>query len=183
MKCILVSHLSRCPRNHKVSDRQAGSKARPSDAKAKRKEKKPKQHSTNTDEVEPSNGEAASNKIGQSEEDLKARILELELENAKLRTAAVQPVAEKASGAINGATCGHAAQTQSTAEGVENEEILDMSAWEGYGLDPLVVKALAAKRFTSPTPIQHECLPAAVLGGSEIIGAAQTVRFWLLHKD
>ena len=51
-----------------------------------------------------------------------------------------------------------------------------MSAWEDYGLDDLVIESLAKQRFAHPTPIQHECLPAAVLGNADIVGAAQTVR-------
>lgn len=55
------------------------------------------------------------------------------------------------------------------------EEQPDMSAWDDYGLNALVVTSLARLGFTSPTDIQHECLPAAILGSSDIIAAAQTV--------
>ena len=51
----------------------------------------------------------------------------------------------------------------------------DMSAWDDYGLDDLVVASLARLGFTSPTDIQHESLPAAILGNSDVIAAAQTV--------
>jgi hypothetical protein len=53
----------------------------------------------------------------------------------------------------------------------------DMSAWDEYGLDVMVIKCLAKLGFTSPTDIQHECLPAAILGNSDIVAAAQTVRY------
>jgi hypothetical protein len=54
---------------------------------------------------------------------------------------------------------------------------IDMVAWDDYGLDSFVIDSLARMGFTSPTPIQHECLPAAILGNADIVGAAQTVRF------
>lgn len=53
----------------------------------------------------------------------------------------------------------------------------DMSAWDDYGLDALVVSSLARLGFSSPTDIQHECLPAAILGNADVIAAAQTVRY------
>jgi ATP-dependent RNA helicase DDX24/MAK5 len=51
-----------------------------------------------------------------------------------------------------------------------------VSAWEGYGLGAGVVGALGALGFEQPTPIQAECLPAAIRDRRDIIGAAQTVR-------
>ena len=52
----------------------------------------------------------------------------------------------------------------------------DMAAWAGHGLYPPLVGALAAQGFTTPTAVQEACLPAAVHGRRDIIGAAQTVR-------
>ena len=53
---------------------------------------------------------------------------------------------------------------------------MDVSAWEGYGLGPRVLRALASIGFEQPTPIQAECLPPAIRDRRDIIGAAQTVR-------
>ena len=52
----------------------------------------------------------------------------------------------------------------------------DMAAWAGHGLHPPLLAALAAQGFTTPTPVQEACLPAAIHGRRDIIGAAQTVR-------
>ena len=52
---------------------------------------------------------------------------------------------------------------------------VDMSAWDDYGLDESIINALALQGFTAPTAIQHECMPAAIQGNADIIGAAQTV--------
>ena len=67
-------------------------------------------------------------------------------------------------------------EPQSTLAASEHAQ-LDMSAWDDYGLDALVVSSLARLGFTSPTDIQHECLPAAILGNADVIAAAQTVRY------
>ncbi len=53
---------------------------------------------------------------------------------------------------------------------------VDMAAWAGHGLHPPLLGALAAQGFTTPTAVQEACLPAAVHGRRDIIGAAQTVR-------
>ena len=52
----------------------------------------------------------------------------------------------------------------------------DMAAWAGHGLYPPLLGALATQGFTTPTAVQEACLPAAVHGRRDIIGAAQTVR-------
>lgn len=54
-----------------------------------------------------------------------------------------------------------------------------MSNWIEFNLDPALIKALAAKGFTSPTPIQKQALPYAIRDYRDIIGAAQTVRFYI----
>jgi len=48
------------------------------------------------------------------------------------------------------------------------------SAWDEFGLDAQLLAGLAAQGFTEPTPIQRECLPAAVRDRRDVIGAAQT---------
>lgn len=49
-----------------------------------------------------------------------------------------------------------------------------MAAWGGHGLYPPLLAALARQGFTTPTPIQEACLPPAIHGRRDIIGAAQT---------
>ena len=50
-----------------------------------------------------------------------------------------------------------------------------MLAWQGLGLGPGVVAAIAGLGFQEPTPIQRECLLPAIRDRRDIIGAAQTV--------
>lgn len=52
----------------------------------------------------------------------------------------------------------------------------DIVAWKPYNLDPLIEEALSGMQFSAPTPIQQECLPAAIRDRRDMIGAAQTVR-------
>ena len=59
---------------------------------------------------------------------------------------------------------------------LESLAAADMGAWAGHGLYTPLLAALAAQGFTTPTPVQEACLPAAVHGRRDIIGAAQTVR-------
>lgn len=50
----------------------------------------------------------------------------------------------------------------------------DMDEWVGLGVPNEILKALAENNFLSPTPIQRECLPQAILYRQDIIGAAET---------
>ena len=50
-----------------------------------------------------------------------------------------------------------------------------MPAWQGLGLGPGVIAAIAGLGFEEPTPIQRECLLPAIRDRRDIIGAAQTV--------
>lgn len=133
----------------------------------------------------------------QTPDDMKRRIAQLEAENARLQgdkapkkaktepegaakkikttkrqrraIARKQLAADEAAG-INRPPAAVLAQAADPAA------ILDLSAWDDYGLHESVVAQLGQQGFTAPTPIQHACLPAAVLGHADIIGAAQTVR-------
>jgi hypothetical protein len=67
------------------------------------------------------------------------------------------------------------ARTEEIVPATAEQAQPDMSAWDDYGIDVLVVNSLGKLGFTSPTDIQHECLPAAILGNADIIAAAQTV--------
>ena len=66
------------------------------------------------------------------------------------------------------------AQTVGQLE-AEEEPPGDTAAWKPYELDPLIEAALSKMQFTAPTPIQQECLPAAIRDRRDVIGAAQTV--------
>lgn len=49
-----------------------------------------------------------------------------------------------------------------------------MNEWLGLGVPNEILKALFEHDFLSPTPIQRECLPQAILYRQDIIGAAET---------
>ena len=57
---------------------------------------------------------------------------------------------------------------------VETEVETDMSAWSQLGLHPELLARLAGRGFTRPTPIQEACLPPALHGRRDIVGAAET---------
>lgn len=45
--------------------------------------------------------------------------------------------------------------------------------FDNLGISPNLLEALTQLKFTSPTPIQHQCIPSA-LEGKDIVGIAQT---------
>ncbi|KAK5584473.1 hypothetical protein RB653_006085 [Dictyostelium firmibasis] len=57
---------------------------------------------------------------------------------------------------------------------LEEQDQLDMSEWNSYNLDPLILKGLRSLGFSKPTEIQSSVIPVAVSSGYDIIGAAQT---------
>ncbi|KAN0009546.1 hypothetical protein ACTFIU_006841 [Dictyostelium citrinum] len=56
----------------------------------------------------------------------------------------------------------------------EKQDQLDMSEWNSYNLDPLILKGLRSLGFSKPTEIQSSVIPVAVSSGYDVIGAAQT---------
>jgi ATP-dependent RNA helicase DDX24/MAK5 len=49
------------------------------------------------------------------------------------------------------------------------------SAWDEYGLHPSLVQALVLDlKFASPTPVQAQALPAALVRGKDVLGCAET---------
>ncbi|PIK38381.1 hypothetical protein BSL78_24782 [Apostichopus japonicus] len=56
----------------------------------------------------------------------------------------------------------------------KKEEAVNMSAWDDHPVPDLVLKALKDLGFTKPTPIQAECLTAAIEEGSDVVGGAET---------
>lgn len=51
---------------------------------------------------------------------------------------------------------------------------INIGAWSSMGVPAAVIKALADQNFHSPTMIQAQTLPAAILGRRDILGAAET---------
>lgn len=51
------------------------------------------------------------------------------------------------------------------SEGEAGTREVDVSAWEEFGLHPLLLKGLAKLGFSSPTEIQKQCIPAALTQG------------------
>ena len=47
--------------------------------------------------------------------------------------------------------------------------------WESLHTPPPVVRALQELGFTTPTAIQREAIPPAIVAGCDIIGASETV--------
>lgn len=48
-----------------------------------------------------------------------------------------------------------------------------VSSFDNLGITPQILEVLNHLKFTSPTPIQHQCIPTA-LDGKDIVGIAQT---------
>lgn len=51
---------------------------------------------------------------------------------------------------------------------------INVEAWSSMDVPTTVIKALADQNFHSPTAIQAQTLPAAILGHRDILGAAET---------
>ena len=82
------------------------------------------------------------------------------------------PIAEDLSAAAEEA--GPIAE-EAAGEGELHDTGVDVSTWDPFNLYAEVRGALARLGFSQPTPIQQECLPAAIRDRRDIIGAAQTV--------
>ena len=166
-----------------------GAHAKAGQSKQSRKRKRRREEAAAASVQAPDAANSASG-VKDVQTDLLARIQKLETENATLRN----PHGEAHTGSAGAATEAKSARKRtirsaeyegnSAAEAAappqaakqHAEAVQDLSAWDDYGLDQLVIDSLGQQGFTAPTPIQHECLPAAVRGGADIIGAAQTVR-------
>ena len=59
-------------------------------------------------------------------------------------------------------------------DGVDLDRGADVSAWLQFDLHSKLLRALQELGFTTPTPIQSECLNPAVKGRCDVIGAAET---------
>lgn len=54
-----------------------------------------------------------------------------------------------------------------------NKKTTPVEGFYGLGIAPKLLEVLDKKKFTTPTPIQHEAIPVAI-GGKDLIGIAQT---------
>ena len=54
------------------------------------------------------------------------------------------------------------------------ERSVNEEAWLSMGISPIIVNALADQNFVEPTLIQSLCIPPAILGKRDILGAAET---------
>ena len=112
---------------------------------------------------QPAAGQAADGQpSSRSPEKKKKRSRILEAQGA-------QPQPPGASKAAAAAEPPSASQESDTLEAVSK-------AWGFCGLHPQLLATLAAQGFLNPTPIQQRCLPSAIWGRKDIVGAAQTVR-------
>lgn len=55
----------------------------------------------------------------------------------------------------------------------EEEDEVDVSAWDSLALSPSIQASLSKLKFSSPTPIQEACIPE-ILAGHDVIGKAAT---------
>lgn len=53
------------------------------------------------------------------------------------------------------------------------QKIASLPSFDNLGISPKLLDVLCEMKFTVPTPIQHQCIPAA-LEGKDIVGIAQT---------
>lgn len=58
-------------------------------------------------------------------------------------------------------------------EGTEDDDGVDVSAWEPLGLSPEVLLSLSKMKFSTPTTVQKACIPA-ILDGHDVVGKAST---------
>ncbi|KAJ5899397.1 ATP-dependent RNA helicase mak5 [Penicillium taxi] len=55
----------------------------------------------------------------------------------------------------------------------EDEDGVDVSAWDGLGLSPEILTGLSKMRFEKPTAVQESCIPL-ILDGHDVVGKAST---------
>lgn len=58
-------------------------------------------------------------------------------------------------------------------EEAEEDDGVDVSAWENLGLSPELLTSLSKLKFTTPTRVQKTCIPA-ILDGHDVVGKAST---------
>eukprot|EP00191_Tetraselmis_sp_GSL018_P024721 CAMPEP_0177627994 /NCGR_PEP_ID=MMETSP0419_2-20121207/31509_1 /TAXON_ID=582737 /ORGANISM="Tetraselmis sp., Strain GSL018" /LENGTH=879 /DNA_ID=CAMNT_0019129203 /DNA_START=60 /DNA_END=2700 /DNA_ORIENTATION=- len=160
-------------------------------------QKKLKRRKLSADNAEVCEGQPEQSRGSSDTEDiesLRARLEKLEAENKRLKEAEGKTVdaeiGEKkkkkkkkqnqkkkvptsvASNTRSGPPVGPSHKGE--AEVGEPESLADVSAWADFHLHPVVNHALARLGFSYPTPVQAECVPAAIRDWKDVIGAAQT---------
>lgn len=55
----------------------------------------------------------------------------------------------------------------------EEDDGVDISAWESLGLSPEILNSLSKLKFSSPTAVQKSCIPP-ILDGHDVVGKAST---------
>ena len=79
---------------------------------------------------------------------------------AKAKAKAIAAAAAHAdSSASRGASSGASSEANS-----DSAQLSDYGAWEGYGLDEVLLKSLRRLGFSSPTTVQSMCLSASIAG-------------------
>lgn len=58
-------------------------------------------------------------------------------------------------------------------EGQEDDDGVDVSAWDSLGLSPDILTGISKMNFTTPTSIQEVCIPQ-ILEGHDVVGKAST---------
>ena len=58
-------------------------------------------------------------------------------------------------------------------EDEEDDDGVDISAWESLGLSPEILTGLSKMKFTTPTLVQESCIPQ-ILDGHDVVGKAST---------
>ena len=100
------------------------------------------------------------------------------LNAAKRAQAEAKAKAKAKAKAVTGSTSrerGHAGASLQNDEARDGPDLShELSGWSSFGLHEHLLRGLAAAGFVAPTPIQRECLPAAIHGHRDVIGAAET---------
>ena len=83
-----------------------------------------------------------------------------------------KPAAKAAPAAA--AAASQAGDSTAAEPAADASDPVDTSAWASFGLHPALMARIATQGFSKPTPIQAACLPPALHGRRDIIGAAET---------
>lgn len=83
-----------------------------------------------------------------------------------------QEVKSKANGTTRDPNLKSSLSFAALDEAEENDGV-DVSAWEILGISPEVLLSLSKMKFTTPTTIQKACIPA-ILDGHDVVGKAST---------
>lgn len=144
--------------------------------KKKQKKKRKEETESGGDDLFASlTAELEAAEAAKANADRQARQAQERLAVAEQKRAAAAATAKleaaKRAGKVNGASS--SASTMSVADGADAATAAGES-WSSLGMHDALLRRLALAGFAQPTPIQRECLPAAVHGRRDVIGAAET---------